>query len=427
MKANNKIVIFYAWGRKNAGDHALILGALELLSEIIPQRDIVVVSRFHAPEDPICPIRDIQKRFPAVVVVASPFDLTLKSGAARIHQLLACSIKSLFAIACPRFFLRKAEPNTFWYELGSAKLVLLNGGNLLFWHKIRKNLGRLLAIMLPLALARRLRIPYGMLPQTCGPFEGVIPTLIGKCFSHAAFLTFRDSTSMQHASHLVDLREIRHKLLPDLAFFLTRKPECGVAAPPVTSEGQERTFGVCLRIDPLGLDVKQEHDDPQKTQKRILDLLPSAIAQFQSETSVHCTIIVQVDGDRQVSHLLLHELRRLDVKCSLIELTDPYEFVEFYTRLDFLVSFRLHSMIFALSQGTPVLGIWRKPLGTKIPSMMHDLDLDDYCSELDELDGARLLKQMLALHNNQHQLKKRIKNRIQEGKNTAISFFKEFL
>ena len=428
MKTPGKIMIVYAWGRRNAGDHALMLGALELLGSLVDLSDIIVVAR-HSSDDPISPITDIKKRFPAVLVVDPPFDMAKRKGLAKIPQMIEAMAKALAALACPRLIVANAGEGGFWHALGSTRLVLLNGGNLFFWHKVRRNLPRLIALALPLLVARRMGLAYGMLPQTCGPFEsGIVPKWIGWLFAGAMFVTFRDKDSMYHLASLVRLEEKRNALLLDLAFFLSPKTESGydkkVLLPP---EHGNDFFCVCLRIGPLGDDVDKKMDDPERTERKIISILPSAIEKFQAAHGTHCLIVVQVDHDHDVSQKLHDVLLQRGVSCSLVSLNDPYDFIELYRDARFLLSFRLHSMIFALCQATPVIGIWRKPLGTKIPSMMKDMNLAEYVMELDEADDEKLLDRMKQVCQQRRLIQQRIRKILVQRANAARSFFKGFL
>jgi polysaccharide pyruvyl transferase WcaK-like protein len=422
------IVIFYAWGRRNAGDHALILGALEMLCALVPQNEIVVVSRYHKSAGDICPVDDIRLRFPEVRIVHSPFDLSIRKGGLRIVQIASCSAIAISALIYPRLFLRKTDESSIWHALASARLVLLNGGNLIFWHKIRKNIARLTAILFPLLLARRLNIKYGTLPQTCGPFEGIVPKWIGSIIEGAEFYTFRDSDSLHHVQNIARLKDGHYALLPDMAFFLKARQHMKNGPLAQKPEAKpENLFAVCLRTDPLGYDVKLEFDNPEDTERKILTALPDAIEAFQKETGAHCTIVVQVDTDCPASEKLHKELIGRHVECSLIELFDPYDFVDYYSKIKFLVSFRLHSMIFALSQATPVIGIWRRPLGTKIPSMMKDLELDEYLIEIDDATAEILLLKMKQLQANNQTIREQITGSVAGNCNTAKMYFEPFI
>lgn len=429
MNEKTKIVIFYAWGRRNAGDHALILGALELLQSVVDLDDVVVVSRYAESNGSICPISEIRKHFPAVEVVTSSVDLTNRSGFKRLRQIIAGFFWFTLGVSCPKLVIRIKKEDAYWEAFSKARFVLLNGGNLFFWHRVRRNALRLFGLAFPLMIARRMGIPYGLLPQTCGAFEGTVPRLIGLLFEKAAFVTFRDSDSKKHAESVAAINARCYAVLPDLAFSLTRKNTYSKRAVGAkNADSQNNFFCVCLRTGPLGDDVKLIHDNSEETERKILTLLPQVITEFQRISKLKCVVVVQVDHDRHVSKKLLSMLNELGVISSCVEIRDPYEYLDLYYHARFLISFRLHSMIFALSQGTPVIGMWRKPLGTKIPSMMHDIGLDEYVFELDDAIQGDVLSCMIKVNMEREALRSRIVSLVASRQSCGHSFFrKKFL
>jgi colanic acid/amylovoran biosynthesis protein len=418
------IVIFYAWGTVNAGDHALIMGALEMLSTIEHFEDIVVISRFPETDIPISPISAIRERFPSVNVIPPPFDLSIKQGWKRVYQFAIAAMTTLGIFICPSLLKHNHKMGPFVNAITSARFVILNGGNLFFWHKLRRNLRsilRLAVLFFPIAVARRFGTPYGMLPQTCGPFDGIFSHLIGSIFEKSSFVAFRDSDSLDHLRSIANIDLFKHALLPDLAYFLSPSKTTKIVTKLLDgAQYKNGFFCVCLRNAPLSDDVKVGFDNPQETERKILSIFPQAIADFQDKCDLHCVIVVQVDHDRPTSEKLLLKLRKLKIKCSLLELKEPYDFITLYSNAHFIVSFRLHSMIFALSQGTPAIGIWRRPLGTKIPSMMHDMELDEYSIELVDANGTSLLSCMKKINNDREFISNKICKTV--NARTALSF-----
>jgi len=429
LKDCKKFIIFYAWGRRNSGDHALILGALDLLSSLIDLSYVVVVNRFSEEMGSQCPTSEIRRYFPKVEVVSSPFDLTNKIGVQRLIQYFKGVILSVVSVVFPKVFMKRAiKTHRFWAALFSARIVLLNGGNLFFWHKIRRNLPRIIALALPLMLAKRLGIPYAMLPQTCGPFEGVVSRLIGMIFESALFITFRDSDSKKRAESIASFEENSCAELPDLAFYLTPKhQDTDRDILKVYGLRPGTYFCVSLRTDRLGSDVKLSKDNPEVTEKKILAVFPQTMRDFEVITGLKSVIVIQVDTDRPISEKVGEILQNMRVDHSILEINDPYEYLNLYHDARFLLSFRLHSIIFALTQGTPVLGIWRTPLGTKIPSMMHDMELGEYVIELDDANIGNLLDYMLKIHSQREELSNNIITKVADRKNSARKFFKKLL
>lgn len=379
-----KIVIFYAWGTTNPGDHALSIGALAWLSSIVPQDDIVIVSRYSSYEisDPTSKIEDC---FPGVTVVRAPFRFSRRNALARLMQKAYGLMIAILGALAPRLTLNILTRDPGIEALGNARMVLLNGGNLFYWHEVRRAPARLIAFAFPLVMASKLGIPYGFLPQTSGPFEKGLPSrFIGSLFEGAYFALFRDSDSLQNTQSIADLTHVPHAIVPDLAFHLSRK----TSVVHNTSHMEEITpqgfVAVLLRVEPLGPDVSKHKDNPEKTHDRLLDLLPPALAEINKNTGKDIALVIQVEHDRKISLAVKDALlERFGINSVVLSFSDPQDFCTLYNRASIVISMRLHSLIFALSQGTPVIALWRSALGTKIPSMMNDWGFSSYCFELD--------------------------------------------
>ncbi len=378
-----KIVVFYAWGTTNPGDHALSLGALAWLSSIVAQEDIVIVSRY-GDTDMGDPTAKIKERFPGVTVVRAPFRFSRKNALTHFMQKVYGFMVTILGVLLPRLALNIFAQDTGIGALRDARLVLLNGGNLFYWRKIRRSPARLTAFALPLVMARRLGIPYGFLPQTSGPFEDRRPSRpIGKLFERAAFTLFRDSDSLRNVQGIADLTHVPHAVVPDLAFHLSRETGATHDIPQLEGLTPQSFIPVLFRVEPLGHDVSTHKDNPAETHSKLVALMPPALAEIHQKTGKEIVLVVQVESDRDVS-LAVRDvlLEHFGVNCTVLSFSDPQDFCAFFKQASIIISMRLHSLIFSLTQGTPGIALWRSELGTKIPSMMSDFDLSPYCFEL---------------------------------------------
>jgi|GEM_PF-2445606 len=381
------IVLAYAWGRRNAGDHALTLGALELLRTIVPEEELVVVSRYRDSSNPDAPDQHITSCFPGVKVFPAPFDMARHGRWRSIIQRLAGLGFMTRVLLTPPNTLNRLPRLA---PMAQSRFILLNGGNLFYWHSLRRNFGRIAALAFPLQVARRLERPYGFLPQTCGELTGKVGQRVGQLFAASDFCVFRDSISLRHVEEVATLDPERVTVGPDLAFFLSnrgtnvRRLDRTVAVP-------ERFLAVVLRTAPLGPDVAPCLDDPKRTEQQVVDLLPPVLARVVSELQLAVVFVIQVDQDNAVTERVREILAQVyGISCQKIGLSDPYDFIGLYSQATCLLSMRLHSGIFALSQGTPVVALWRRQLGEKIPAMMADLGLQNFSHELSQTTPDQL-------------------------------------
>ncbi len=411
MTHETRIITFYAWGTQNTGDHALALGALSLLTSLVPPQQIVVVSRFAAGESAHDASAELKRQFPGVRVVPCPFGSARSTRRQRLLQNAQGLALSLLCVTLPRLALRLFRHKEAIRELGRSDLVLLMGGNLFYWHRYRKSLPRLGAFALPLLLADRLGIPYGLLPQTSGPFEGHMGRLLGKLFERAAFVLFRDRASLENVAGVANLTMTQAAVVPDLAFFLRRHPQKHTAG-ILSQHGltPKEYIAVTVRIAPLGdRGIAQETDDTAEALSRLATLLPEVLAAVAGRLGKRIVFVAQTDEDVEPSREVRQVLAdRYHVASELIDTRDVATLLDLYAEALLLVGMRMHSLIFALSQGTPVVGLWRRQLGPKIPAMLSDIGLADYALELASTDAASATSAILDVAQHREELSERV-------------------
>lgn len=419
-----RIVLFYAWGTSNLGDHALTIGALRILTSLVPSEDILVVSRYSSATDRGDAASELSKLFPGVQIIHGPFARGRKGEAYGILDKCRDMAVAAGLFALPAWLSRRLDPSRVATEVANATLVLLNGGNLFYWHRTRRSLPRLAAFALPLVLAARNGVPYGLLPQTCGPFEGWFPRWLGGLIEKAGFLLLRDSSSLRHIQTVARLDRTQYALSPDLAFSLKGFVSEESDADAKLRVSDRRTIAVVLRVVPLGPDVPETADNPAETVARINALVPGVLAHLKKTIHADIEIIIQAEDDIEVSRSVQSILQR-DYGCeaTLVYGESVSHLCAIYSRSLFVFSMRLHSMIFALSQNTPVLALWRRQLGHKIPSMMEDLGLSRFCFELTETSGKELCDAGLDLARNRDALAERIDGEVNE----RLKMLRDFL
>jgi hypothetical protein len=142
------------------------MGALELLTRILPENQIIVLSRFPSKNDIKDPTNDINDKYPDVEVIESPFKFSRKTLLDRsLEKLLGLLMVLLFQFM-PKIAKKVFKNNKGVNAIIDSKFVLCNGGNLFYWNDHRKSLPRLLALIFPFIVAKKFNIKYGFLPQT---------------------------------------------------------------------------------------------------------------------------------------------------------------------------------------------------------------------------------------------------------------------
>lgn len=431
MLQNPKIVIFYALGTQNVGDHALSMGALRLLSELVSQENIVIVSRYARGESLHDPSEEIRASFPSVKIVPSPYHTSRQTAWDKIIQIFNGFLLAAICVSAPKLALRIFKHKEAIQEVGQADLVVLIGGNLLYWHQYSRSVPRLAALIFPLLMADRLGIPYGFLPQTSGPFEGKIGQMFAGLFERAQFVLFRDQASLRNVEKIADLSTSPVAVVPDLAYCLDGFS--GMGESNLQAEfglPDDGYIAVTLRTIalPSAGTLAGEQDDPNATIEKLISFLPEILANIQEKLGKKVVLVAQVVEDTDPSKTIQAEiLKEFDISIPVIESRDLLSLLDFYANASFVIGMRMHSLIFGLSQGTLGLGIWRKPLGPKIPSMMSDLGLGEYAFELDELDPAVVEASIYQAFNEREQLEKKVDRYLERKLAHEKDFLKSFI
>lgn len=379
-----KVVVAYAYGTTNAGDHALTLGALELLQSVDTSLEISVVSRYSTQEEPSRATQDIQNKFPGVRAIPSPFAFSRENAFLRLLQKAHGFLLVAFSLLLPGLADRVFHNNIAIQEIADADLVLCNGGNLFYWNEHRKSLPRLIALAFPMYLARRLDIPYGLLPQTMGPFEGKMSELVfRRVFEDAEFIQFREPISPDHAETIADLSKTRTSVVPDLAFVSEPKPSNGsrlehLGGDSINLEGE--FVAVTLRASQLGdPEVSTNTDVDENEIVSTAEYMSGVISSLVKKCNLNVCIVVQTVNDMAVSYEIADILRdNVKSEVFILEGRNPQELSMVYERAEVLVGMRLHSIIFALRVGTPAMGVYKQRFGPKIEGTLQMFGLSRY-------------------------------------------------
>jgi len=421
--APKKVVLAYAYGTTNAGDHALTLGALRLLEEIDVPVEVTVISRYSPQQEPSEATRDIREKFPGVRTVPSPFAFSRSSKVSRLLEKLHGLGLVAFVLLLPRIALSLLRHNEALMEIADADLVLCNGGNLFYWNRHRKSLPRLVALAFPMMLARRIGTPYAFLPQTMGPFEGRVPTLLFQdLFEHSKFLLLREPISKEHAAVVANLEKTRTAVVPDLAF--VSSPEVSASRPVVRELGGESSasdetmpfLAVTLRSSQLGdPEVTTDQRVDRQATEHVASYMAEVVVPVAEEQGLGVTVVVQTTNDEEVSERFAELCRaKIDREVRLVTERDPASLSDLYEKAELLVGMRLHSMIFALRRDTPTMGVYLEHFGPKIEGTLQMFGLGDYSVLLTETDPASAGEALSQLYLQRGQIRDQVSDKRRE-------------
>lgn len=419
MSDKGKTAIAYSWGNANAGDLAITIGALSTLQSIIGGINITLVSRFPE-QDALDSSSYIRDHFGSIAITPSPFVFARRSLISKVLERVYGALVVAVTLSFPHLAARLFRHNTGLMTLLEAESILVNGGNLFYWNSHRKALPRIVALLFPALLARRLGKPYGFLPQSMGPFEeGWVSRWIGQVISDSSFVLFREAPSKEYAATISSLTKPHVDVVPDLAFFLPTFEQAVARASELVETHQlevNNFLAVTLRASKLGDPEGARGGDVNRTRvDEVASNMASLISVIASERpTLKIVAVQQTRLDMSVTREFATRLQNLTGRSVLIlEEYDPLVLAEFYRNATALVGMRLHSLIFAMSRYTPVLGVYENHFGPKTPGTLEQLGLSRYCVNLSETPKAVAYESLQDLMSNTDLIRSKIQTALE--------------
>ncbi len=304
-----------------------------------------------------------------------------------------------------------------------ADLVVSVGGNFIYSRGHKAGLP-LLSPLFMIAYATVCGKPMYMLPQTIGPLEKFWERLaVGVTLGLFRRVLVRDPQSMEVIRRLpIEVRDVI--LCGDLAFAFSDDREQDAVA------FLDR-YDVPRNMPLLGITLIDwgSQYPPFKKQGAYELAVELAAEHFVKSHDGHVVIFSQVcgptaaDDDRHTARRIHRRLvdRGLHKQVHLIdEELDPYKLRSAYGEMDLFLGSRLHSNIFALAQGVPVIAIAYQD---KTVGVMRMLGLDEWCVRIEDVDGESLIDLVGTLWTQRHSIAEHIRAevaRMRGGTDTAL-------
>lgn len=349
------ITIYYLYSANNAGDMAICLGLLDLLSELNDLK-IKFVSRF-AEKDPEFSEskKFINSYFPEVEV--APGYIRFSRSSNFINKLI--SYFKGFALSIFPFLNKNMKR-----DLENADLVLLNGGNFLRCNSVT-DLLRLKAMFIPFKLARRKNKHMICMPQSTSFCEKTFyEKKIKKYLSLFDYVFVREKESYEYFinKHLVDSEKTF--LTCDLAFF-TRNDFKKISV----DNNYNKRIALNIRTSGIGdiglIDSLKERDIEYSFEKIILN-----------NPNTFFTFVCQTKKDREPMTNFYKSLKSRNVaNIDFIENHNPYELKNIYFNQDLVISMRLHASILSISSYTSVIGYTFPEWGFKNEGVLNQFGM----------------------------------------------------
>jgi colanic acid/amylovoran biosynthesis protein len=253
-------------------------------------------------------------------------------------------------------------------------------------------------------LGKKLNNKVIVLPNSFGPFIGpTVKKQVKKIFNEVDLILARENVS---AKALGDLLEKDIKVLPDLGFYVPLDHSNDSLVNELFKDK-----GISHSAKLVGITVRPWRFPQSLNSTESYKKYTDSIALFTDHltdlgyTVVFCNqsigpsaheddrlAISDVIEVKKASCIWINE----DLTCEQLKLI--------YSKFDFLIGTRFHSVIFSLTSGVPSIAIGYG--GNKAAGIMGEFQLDEYSVPIDNVNGEILIKKFTNLVKDQDKIKK---------------------
>ena len=274
-----------------------------------------------------------------------------------------------------------------------AKAAFVKGGGFLHAYDGLVDTYKIYFFLYHINLALSMGIPVYVMPNSYGPFvTGYSRRLVKKCLSRCRLVYSRESASQQVLK--ADCGIDSH-LSRDLAMYLEKDASFD-AVSDLASKGISLSSGktVGITVRPYRFPGKSNaeelyQDYKHSVEKLILWLLeegyhPVLIEHVFSENHHEQDMIcIQEIADMiKASGKTVPVYSNRELNCRQLKTV--------YSKMDYVVGTRFHSVIFSLTEKVPVMAITYG--GNKGTGIMHDLGLSDFAISIESISGKQLIE-----------------------------------
>ena len=337
----NRISLIYGYSARNAGDFAITLGAIDVLLELGVK--INLFSRYNEDSNDYKTSLSTLKAIYAdkLQIYGAPFSLNRADGIIKTIYTYYDGVLTLLNIK---------KKDSFRRLLLDADYIIFNGGNL-FRCKSFIDYTRLRALMYPLILSKKANIPFVIFPQSASHLNCLGKKTLLPIIKGAERVILREQLSFNYLSGLINSDKFLQSI--DLAFFINKSH---LPAAPIDVRGK---IVMTLRYYTVG-DIKYLPSDR-------IEMINQNIDYFIKNKSKDKEVVLIVQTDKDLEH---SQLIAKKYNLQLYKTNDVHTLLSIYKSADLLVGMRLHSIILALSVGTPCYGLFYKEWGLKNPGLM---------------------------------------------------------
>lgn len=338
------VSLIYGYSARNAGDYAITLGALDIL--IASGLKVKLFSRYcRRNKDFWESKQSIEARYgQQIELFESPFCLD------RTDSLLSTIASYIDGAASVVGLKRNSE---FKKNLLDTDLILFNGGNLFRCHSFI-DYTRLQALLYPLRIAIKAKKNFSIFPQSASRLSWSGQRLLLPILKKADIVFFRESASYNYIHQFITDKNFKQTI--DLAFHIDKK-----GLKPVERGNK---IAITLRFHTVG-DISYF---PNNVIEHIFEHIGYYVKSLKHEYEFILVVQTNKDEEKSKDFAKRHNLK-------LIKSNSPEELLNIYSSVSLLIGMRLHSIILAMSVGTPCYGVFYKQWGLKNPGLMDSFHM----------------------------------------------------
>ncbi len=455
---NRHLLAAFSWGTSNIGDIAIAPGLLNLLDEAEPELPVVVMTSQRADSASYTKIAEYLPRYSKHCrAVAYPFALGSDTspgspgsawrafhdrwGTSTLHAFengtlsarVAARVADDILNRLPREMLEELQEKNpeAARAITDAGFVLLTSGTTLNFGRmgVRRFYSFSLKYSMPLLIARVLGIPYGVGGQSFEAIDWPSDLVFRPLFQDAQFVYCRDPDSLAYLAQR-ELLGPRSGFRPDSTFFFQGFDEPWLEA-YLGEHGLKPKQFITLTIrsarsqpGPLADTITQERQDEH------MERIRSFLGDWVARTGVPVVLCPEVRNEIALMHdnVYLRLAPEVQKKCIWMdEFWTTEQAYSLYRQAEMVVSMEMHSVIMALSLGTPVLMPQFAENGRKV-WMLEELGLGDWIFDIDEpSDAPRLLEAALKIHQDPRAAASRVRRQLPRVRQLGLEMVTEIM
>ncbi len=292
-----------------------------------------------------------------------------------------------------------------YHVMEQSDVVFVKGGGLLQTYGGLSSTYSMYFWTYPILLAHALKKPVYVMPNSFGPFQGPLVKVIAKfALKKCKILASREMMSKKLIENELRLNILNYA---DLAFELPKTDVC--------REEFCRKLNIPNNKKLVALTIRPYRFPKSKTPERAYDYFKSEMAIFIKELYLqeympvlieHTLAVNSHENDGACIRDVIRQLDSDEYRFFTDKTCNCYDLKGIYSCFDYIVGTRFHSMIFSFGSGVP--GIAISYTGNKSKGIMHDMGLDDYVIEIENVNHISLHKMFVELVHNESLVKKKI-------------------